>query len=407
MDYRAEAQAFLAEARAMADEIVRLRRTLHMHPELGMEERETQKLVLKTLRELGLEAHPVAGTGVLGVLTGTGYTAENPGRVIACRADMDALPIQEANEHEYRSRVAGKMHACGHDAHTAMLLGTARLLAARRDRLPGTVKFFFQPAEEGPGGALPMIEAGVMENPRVDVVIGAHVLPSLPTGTIGVGEGHVSAASDTAYIKIIGVGGHGAHPHLSVDAIAVAAQVITALQTIASREINPLDPVVITVGTIHGGYRANVIAPEVEMTATIRSMNQKTREELPQRIERIIAGVTEAMQARYEFRYEFGYGSVYNDPRMARLVRAAAADIVGEDQVVTVTPTMGAEDFSYFAQQAPGTFFRVGVRNEDKGIVYPGHHPRFDVDEDALPIGTAVMAYTAWRYLHTGLPDEG
>jgi amidohydrolase len=251
-----------------------------------------------------------------------------------------------------------------------------------------------------------MIEAGVMEAPKVDAVIGAHVQSGLETGTIGVIEGYSSASLDAAYIKIIGQGGHGAHPHGAVDAIAVAAQVITTLQTIVSRETDPTDPVVITVGTIKGGFRANVIAPEVELTATIRSMKEKTREQLPERIERIVAGVCQAMSAEYEFEYSFGYCPLYNDPRIVELVGQAAAELVGGDNVVTIKPSMGAEDFAYFAREAPGAFYRVGVRNEEKGSVYPGHHPRFDVDEDALPYGTAVMAYSAWRFLHEGLASE-
>jgi amidohydrolase len=281
-----------------------------------------------------------------------------------------------------------------------MLLGAAKVLAARRDQLCGTVKFLFQPAEEGPGGALPMIEAGVLEDPAVDAVIGAHVQTGLATGIIGVREGHASAASDTAHIKIIGVGGHGAHPHVSVDSVAVSAQVVNALQTVVSRETEPIDPVVLTIGTIQGGYRANIIAPEVEMSATVRSMKEETRQKLPKGIERVVAGVCQAMKADYEFEYSYGYGPLYNDPEVTGAVREAAAAIVGEDSVVEVSPTMGAEDFSYFASECPGTFFRVGVRNEEKGITYPGHHPHFDIDEDALPIGTAVMAFSAWRLLH-------
>jgi len=404
MTYREEAAALLQDARSIGTELTTLRRTIHMHPELGMEEFETQRLVLNYLGELGVEARPVAKTGVLGILRGTAPGADQ-GPVIACRADMDALPMQEANEHEYKSRIDGKMHSCGHDAHTAMLLGTVKLLAGRRERLPGTVKFFFQPAEEGPGGAEPMIEEGVMQDPQVQAVIGAHVQSGLETGTIGVTDGYSSASADAVRIKIIGRGGHGAHPHGSIDAITVAAHVITALQTIVSRETNPLDSVVITVGTIHGGFRANIIAPEVELTATVRSMKEQTREELPDRIERIVAGVCQSMNAKYEFEYHFGYGPLYNDARVVKLVSEAAADIVGEDNLVSVEPSMGAEDFSYFAREAPGAFFRVGVRNEAKDTIYPGHHPKFDIDEDALPIGTAVMAYSAFRFLHEGLHE--
>jgi len=395
-----KAHEFFKAAQNLKDRIIEDRRTIHRKPELGMEEVETQRLVLDRLAKLGIEAHPVAKTGVLGILRG-GRAGEGT-RVVACRADMDALPIQEANDHDYKSRVDGKMHACGHDAHTAMLLGVAELLVDRREELPGTVKFFFQPAEEGPGGAIPMIEEGVMENPAVDAVLGLHVQSALPAGTIGFCKGYAFAGADTLHITIKGVGGHGAHPHLGVDPVACAAQVINCLQTISSRETDPQDPVVITVGRIQGGTRANIIAEKVEMSATVRALDADTRKELPARIERIVAGVCQAMRAEYELEYDFGYDPLLNDDDMIDLTRRCAIEVVGQDSIVDVPPTMGGEDFSYFAQKAPGAYFRLGVGNEEKGIVYPMHHPKFDVDESALPIGTAVTAYSAWRFLEEG-----
>lgn len=392
------------EVRRRAEEIlpeaVGLRRQFHMNPELGMEEYETAKTVANYLRDLGLEVQTgVGGTGVVGLLRGG-----TPGATVALRADMDALPIQEETQAEYASKTPGKMHACGHDAHTANLLGTARLLTELTgggSRLTGNVKFLFQPAEEGPGGAEPMIEDGALKDPDVDAVLGLHVNTDLPTGHIAVKDGVTSASSDTAIVAVLGKGGHGAHPEKSVDSVVVAAQVVTALQTVVSREIGATDSAVITVGKINGGFRNNVIAPRVDMEATVRALSTETREALPERIERVVRGVTEGMRAEYQMKYRFGYPPLENDTDMVQLVADVGRGVLGDDCVrVLQTPSMGAEDFAYFAAEVPGCFFRLGARDDEKGLgLYPGHHPMYDLDESAMAVGMTVMSMAALEYL--------
>ena len=387
-------------AEAILPEVVQLRRQFHMNPELGMEEFETAETVARYLGDLGLEVcTEVGGTGVVGLLRGSA-----PGKTVALRADMDALPIEQDSDAEYASKVPGKMHACGHDAHTANLLGTARLLAeitSGGEKLAGNVKFLFQPAEEGPGGAEPMIADGAMRDPDVDAVFGLHVHTNLPTGQIAVKEGVSSASADGARIAILGQGGHGAHPEQTVDSVVVAAHVVTALQTVVSRETGPTDSAVITVGTIKGGFRSNVIAPRVDMEATVRALTPEIREALPERIERIVKGVTESMRADYELEYSFGYPPLKNDSAMAQLVSEVGQRVLGDECVIQLgEASLGAEDFGYFASEAPGCFFRLGVSDKEKGLgLYPGHNPRFDIDESALSVGMLVMAAVALEYL--------
>ena len=376
--------------------LVEWRRDFHEHPELGLEEKRTSDKIAAHLRSLGLEIRQgfAANTAVLGLLRGA-----RPGPTIALRADMDALPIQEENEVPYASKTPGQMHACGHDSHLAMLMGAATVLAGFRDRLPGQVKFLFQPAEEGPGGALPMIEAGAMDDPKVDGVIGLHIASELEVGEIGVVPGADSASTDTFVIRVKGRGGHAAHPDQGVDAIAVAAQIVTALQTVVSREIHPLQPAVVTVGTIHGGFRSNILAGEVTLTGTFRTLNAALREQVQEAIERIVRGIATAMRATAEVAFDRGYPPFSSDPAMYNLVRRAAIEIVGPDRVHDLQPTMGGEDFAYFCTRAPGTMFRVGGRNAAKGFVNPLHHPRFDFDEDAMPVGVAVFVRSALSFL--------
>ncbi len=388
-------------ADGLLPEVINLRRRFHRHPELGMEEYRTAGDVADYLRDVGLDVQTeVGGTGVVGLLRG-----DEPGRTVALRADMDALPIQEETGAEYASEVAGKMHACGHDAHTANLLGTARILSeltGNGGRLRGNVKFLFQPAEEGPGGAEPMIRDGALDSPPVDAVLGLHVNSERECGEIVVKSGVVTAAADSAIIDVIGSGGHGAHPDKAVDSIVVAAQVVTALQTVVSREVGPTDSAVVTVGRIEGGFRNNVIAPSVRMEATIRSLEPEVRTSLRSAIERIVSGVTGSMRANYEMQYDFGYPSLHNDEEMVGLVGRVTRDLLGEDALVQARePSMGAEDFSYFASEVPGCFFRLGVRNEEEGLgMYPAHNSRFDLDESALRYGMMVMAASALTYLH-------
>ncbi len=382
-------------------EIVQMRRHFHMNPELGMEEYETAATVAEYLNELGLQVETgVGGTGVVGVLRGS-----KPGRTIAFRADMDALPIEEDTGLEYASRNSGKMHACGHDAHTANLMGTAKMLVELTDggqQLNGNVKFLFQPAEESTGGAKPMIQVGALEDPPVDAVFGLHVSNDLASGEISVKSGVVNSSSDDAVIQVLGEGGHAAHPETAVDSVVVSAHVVTALQTISSREVSHADPVGLTIGKIYGGHWNNMIAPSVTMEVTIRSMNPEIRKSLPERIERIVRGVTESMRADYDFEYRFAYPAVQNDEEMVRLLRETAGKMIGTDRIVEQqTPSMGGEDFAYFAQEAPGCFFRLGVRNEGKGLgIYPGHHPKFNMDEEPLKLGMMLMSGVAMQYLH-------
>jgi amidohydrolase len=383
-------KTLLKEAEKLKGRLSKIRRRIHMHPEIGYQEKRTGALVAATLREIGVRAKPrVAKTGVLGVLEGGAR-----GRVVALRADMDALPITEQTNTPYRSRVDGVMHACGHDANTTTVLGAAMLLAARRHDLKGSVKFIFQPSEEAPpGGALPMIKEGVLRSPKVDVIIGVHVDPSVPVGKVGVREGPMMAAADDFWFAVLGEAAHGAKPHLGVDAIALSAQVIQALQTIPSRRINPVHPVVVTCGTIKGGYRRNVIADRVEVEGTARTLDAKDRKSVEKLIGRTLANVTKAGGGKYEYRYELGYPILTCDERINDIVRRASRELLGKRSVVEIDePSMGGEDFAYFVNEVPGMMLRLGTGNKKRGIVHPWHHPKFDVDEDGLWMGAAVLA---------------
>ncbi len=387
-------------AEELMGEIRDLRRDLHRNPELGMEETRTASIVAEYLRRLDIEvSEGVGGTGVVGLLRGG-----TDGPTVALRADMDALPMDEDTGVDYASSVPGKMHSCGHDAHTAILLGTARMLSELTDagsNLKGNVKFLFQPAEEGPGGAQPMLDDGAFDAPAVDAVFGLHVDVNLPTGTVGSRRGVMTAAADEARIEIVGKGGHGAHPHTAVDSVVVASYVVTALQTLVSREVSPADSAVFSVGRIAGGYRNNIIAPKVNMEATVRTLSREVRDVLPGRIEGIVRGVCEAMRADYGLEYDYGYPPLENSDEMVDLFFRSAGALLGSGSVVEIDdPSMGAEDFAYFAEAAPACFYRLGVRNEEKGLgVYPNHNPRFDIDEDALVVGAKTMTVLALSYL--------
>jgi amidohydrolase len=382
--------------------VVADRRHLHQHPELGFQEVETSRFVTERLRALGVDdiRTGIAQTGVTGLIRGTKPSGgAGPGKTVLLRADMDALPIQEENEVDYRSAHDGVMHACGHDGHTAMLLGVTRLLLDRRDRFAGTVKVLFQPAEEGLGGARPMIEAGVLEDPKVDAAFGMHIAQAQPLGTIGVRPGPAMAASDRFEIVIHGVGGHGARPHSAVDPIAVGAQIVVALQTIVARETDPLEPAVVTVGAFRAGEANNVIPDTAELRGTVRSFNQAERERLRERIEALVQGIAAAMRAEVEINYRFGYPPTVNDPAMTEVVRGAALEVVGPERLLDEPPHMGAEDFSYFLEAVPGSFFFVGSKNPERGLIWGHHHPKFDFDEAALGTGIETMVTTVLRYL--------
>jgi amidohydrolase len=364
---------------------VAIRREIHQHPELGFEEHNTQAIVERELDAIGVEHRRIAGTGVVAVVRGA-----LPGHVAGLRADMDALPITEDSGEEFPSNVTGKMHACGHDAHTAMLLGAARELHAGRETLHGSAVLLFQPAEEGPGGALPMIEAGALDDPQVEAVTMLHVDPRLRTGTIGITPGPVNAAADEFHVTIRGKGGHGGWPHKAIDVIPCAAATVLALQNIAARETDPLASIVVTIGTIEGGYRNNVIADRVHMTGTLRTHDMTIREAAEEKLRRIVNGVADAYGARAELEMIYGYPPVVNDAALATSFKAHMRETSGIP-VESPAPTMGGEDFAYFAQRVPGVMVRLGIYNEDVGSVHSGHSPQFRLDEDAIPTGIATL----------------
>jgi amidohydrolase len=400
--------ADVSAVNATVDEIqpglVADRRHLHEHPELGMQERETARFVEARLRQLSLEEirTGIANTGITALIRGTAPDGPGAGKVVLLRADMDALPILEENQVEYVSQNPGVMHACGHDAHTTMLMGTARVLMGLRDRFAGTVKVLFQPAEEGPGGAEPMIAEGVMSDPDVTAAFGIHVAADLPVGQVKVASGPRSAAADSLRLTIQGRGAHGAAPHLGVDPIVVGAEIINALQTIVSRNVDPLERAVITVGALHAGVAPNVIPDTAELRATIRSFTPAVRELLATRIREVCEGIAMAMGATVAIDYRFGYPPLVNDGAMAALVKRAATDVLGAENVHEARPGMGAEDMAYFLNLVPGCFYNVGVRNEERGITWGAHHPKFDLDEDSLGVGVKVMTQVVMRYFAEG-----
>ncbi|MBD2542230.1 M20 family metallopeptidase [Coleofasciculus sp. FACHB-SPT36] len=376
------------EIQALQPMLVELRRRLHQRPELGFREHLTAELVSQKLQEWGIEHETgIANTGIVATITGN-----KPGKVLAIRADMDALPIQEENNVPYRSQHDGVMHACGHDGHTAIALSTAYYLSEHRDDFAGTVKIIFQPAEEGPGGAKPMIEAGVLQNPQVDGIIGLHLWNNLPLGTVGVRTGALMAATEGFRCTIQGKGGHGAIPHQTVDSILVSAHIVTALQTIVARNVSPLESAVVTVGELHAGKALNVIADTAFFTGTVRYFNPVLGELIPQRIEQIIAGICQSHGATYQLDYKRLYPPVINDAKMAELVRSVAEGVVETPiGIVPECQTMGGEDMSFFLQAVPGCYFFLGSANVEKELAYPHHHPRFNFDETALEMGVEIF----------------
>ena len=367
------------------ERVVELRRAIHQRPELGFEEHETQALIERELDAAGIEHRRAAGTGVVGIVHGA-----LPGKVAALRADMDALPLTERTGLPFSSQVEGKMHACGHDAHTAMLLGAALELQAMHERLHGTTVLIFQPAEEGPGGAEPMIAQGVLDDPKVDAIAMLHVDPRIAPGEIGITAGPVNASADELYITIRGKGGHGAYPHTAIDAIPAASAVVLALQNIAARETDPLKSVVVTIGTIAGGYRNNIIADEVQMSGTLRAHEPHIRDGLEARVRRIVQNAAAAYGATAEIRIVRGYPPVVNDPHLAENFARYMREHSGLT-VATLPPTMGAEDFAYFALRVPAVHVRLGIRSEAAQSIYPGHSPEFRIDEAALPCGVETL----------------
>lgn len=388
-----EYTGILDQAQAMKDTLVEWRRDIHMHPELSFQEIRTARLVVDTLRNMGIEVTP--GVGKTGVVARIGEGSP----VIAIRADMDALPIQEDHDVPYASQTPGVMHACGHDAHTAMLLGVARLLTEKKDRPAGEIRLLFQPSEEDEdtehkSGAVRMIEDGAMEG--VDAVIALHVASGIPAGQIRIATGYNSAAVDSFNATIVGEGGHGAYPHQTVDPIYLLAQVVNAIHGIRARRINPVRASVISIGSVHAGDANNVIPNAVELTGTIRSYDDETRQQLWAELERAFS-VARALGGDYKLEILKGYPSQYNDPEVATLIRDVGQEMLGEGGLYPDEPGMGAEDFSYMTNLAPGAMFSLGAKFDD--VNRPHHSPIFDLDESAFPIGTAMLAETACRLL--------
>ncbi|MBD2304641.1 amidohydrolase [Chroococcidiopsis sp. FACHB-1243] len=383
-----------SDIQALQAQLVEWRRRLHQRPELGFREHLTSEFITQKLQEWGIDHQTgIAKTGIVATIKGKKPVgAHSCAPLLAIRADMDALPIQEQNDVPYKSQHDGVMHACGHDGHTAIALGTAYYLSQHQEDFAGTVKIIFQPAEEGPGGAKPMIEAGVLKNPDVDAIIGLHLWNNLPLGTVGVRSGALMAAVELFDLKIKGKGGHGAMPHQTVDAILVASQVVNALQTIVARNVDPIDSAVVTVGEFHAGSAHNVIADSAHLSGTIRYFNPKYDGYFGQRFEQIVAGVCQSQGATYELDYWQLYPPVINNSEIANLVRSQAEKVVETPLgIVPECQTMGGEDMSFFLQEVPGCYFFLGAANLSRNLAYPHHHPRFDFDETALGMGVEIF----------------
>lgn len=355
------------------------RRYLHQHPELSFEETETAKFIAEKLTQFGLEVKSgIGGNGLVGILKGS-----EQGETIALRADFDALPIQDEKNTIYKSLNKGVMHACGHDGHTAALLGTAQTLSRFREKIKGTVLFIFQHAEEKPpGGAKFMIEENVLDG--VDYVYGAHLASDIPLGKIAIGSGYRMAAVDKFTINIKGKGGHGAMPHTTVDAIVIGSEIVTSLQKVVSRRINPLQSAVVTIGVFQSGNAFNVIADTAKIEGTVRTFEDSVRNQVEEEIRAIVEGNTRAAHASYDIDYLRGYPALNNHQKETETVARLLSETFGEEKIIDFTPTMGAEDFAYFLNERPGTYFKVGSRNENETTHFPHHHPKFDFDERAL-----------------------
>ena len=368
---------------------------LHRHPELGRNEHKTQALILSELEKMGIKAKPIADTGVVGIIRG-----EKPGKTVAFRADMDALPIQEQTGLPYASQEPGVMHACGHDAHITILLGTAKLLTAHKDTLCGNVKLFFQPDEERRGGSQRMIEDGCMENPHVDAVFFGHCSADYPTGSIGVRAGVTTASSNPFLVTFRGKGTHGAMPHNGNDVIVAASQAVIALQTICSRRTDPTDSVVLSVGSFQAGSKGNVLPDTAVIRGILRTTHPKTRARVQEDFRQIITGIAAAMGVTADIIIEDDYAAVINDEEMTALVRMSAKEVMGVQHVYEMSaPTMSIEDVGYFFQKSKGCYYQLGIANADKGSTYPIHSPHFTVDLDAIAYGVALYTQIATDFL--------
>lgn len=386
------------DAESIEEFLINTRRDFHENPELGFEVYRTSKRIKEILTDEGIKFEEYAGTGVCGIIEGL-KDGSGDKRVIALRADMDALPMAEKNDVPYKSTVEGKMHACGHDAHMTILLGAAKILNKNRDKFYGTVKLMFEPAEETTGGAPIMIKEGVLENPNVDCIIGLHVDESIECGKIKIKHGVVNAASNPFEIKIKGTGCHGAQPHNGVDPIVISAQVITALQTIVSREISPVNPSLITIGSINGGTAPNIIPDDVVIKGIIRTMTKEDREYVIKRVIEITNGICTTMRGSADIKIDESYPCLYNEDKMVDLVTDSAIKIIGSENVVNQKdPKMGVESFAYFAEQRDSAFYFLGIASKEKNIYHPLHNCCFDIDEDALKIGAAIQAQAVIDY---------
>ncbi|MDX5421796.1 MAG: M20 family metallopeptidase [Hymenobacteraceae bacterium] len=383
-------------ASAYAPDTVQVRRHIHANPELSFEEYNTAAYVKQVLESYGLQAEPMAETGLVAMIQG-----KNPEKkTIALRADLDALPIVEANQVEYKSKNEGVMHACGHDVHTASLLGAARILQELREEFEGTVKLIFQPGEEKfPGGASIMIKEGVLQHPAPEGIVGQHVFPLLPAGKVGFRAGMYMASADEIYITVKGKGGHAAIPEMNVDPVLISAHLLVALQQIVSRHASPKVPTVLSFGKVEAKGATNVIPNEVKIEGTFRTMNEEWRTEAHKRIKKLAEGLCESMGGSCEIDIKKGYPYLKNDPDLTGRARAAAEAYLGEDNVVDLDLWMGAEDFAYYSQEVPACFYRLGTRNEERGITSGVHTPTFDIDEAALETGIGLMAFVALQEL--------
>ncbi|GAB3198799.1 amidohydrolase [Pontibacter aydingkolensis] len=383
-------------AQAYAPDTVKVRQHIHANPELSFEEYNTAAYVKQVLEQYGITSESMATTGVVALIKG-----RNPEKkTIALRADLDALPIVEANEVAYKSKNEGVMHACGHDVHTASLLGAARILQDMRDEFEGTIKLVFQPGEEKfPGGASIMIKEGVLQNPAPAGIVAQHVFPMLPAGKVGFKSGMYMASADEIYITVKGKGGHAALPEMNIDPVLISAHLIVALQQIVSRHASPKVPSVLSFGKIEGKGATNVIPNEVKIEGTFRTMNEAWRKEAHQKIRKLAVGLCESMGGSCDIDIKNGYPYLQNDPELTAIARTAAVDYLGEENVVNLDLWMGAEDFAYYSQEVPACFYRLGTRNEERGITSGVHTPTFDIDEAALETGIGLMAYVALQQL--------
>ncbi|SHE94463.1 amidohydrolase [Tissierella praeacuta DSM 18095] len=385
-------------AKEVEKSIINWRRDLHQIPEIGLNLEQTSQYVIKQLEEMGIEYRKNIGvSGIVGLIKG-----EKPGRTIALRADMDALPIKEETGLTFASK-NGNMHACGHDAHTAILLGAAKVLNENKDKIKGNVKLIFQPAEEGPGGAKPMIEDGALKEPKVDAIMGLHVgnlTENSKEGSIMISYNNMMACLDRFKLKLIGKGCHGAYPETGVDPIAMAGYFISNVQSIISRELSPTDPAVVTIGKINGGFAYNIIPDSVELEGTVRAVDQKVRENIAKRIEDFAKGISETMRGTYEYEYVFGYPPLVNDKEFTKDFIESAKKIIPEEDIVEMKkPAMGGEDMAYFLNEVPGTFFFMSTPRAVNGEYYPHHNSKFDINEEILWKGAALLIQGAMDYL--------